>query len=264
MAKLILSLDGLVLKEIPLTKERTTIGRKPHNDIHIDNLALSGEHAVIVMIANDCSLEDLDSVNGTLINGKPVKKQFLRNNDVIEMGKYKLKFFGQGPPPASESADYEQTMMWRPATMKPATEQAGTGQPAAPASPAAAQAPPAAPLAKPAVAPAPPAAPPAKPAVAPAPPGAAPAKPAVAPAKPGMAPAKLAAAPANPAATPAPAAVATPSSGAKLGQGSVAPSTAKPLSETPSRASVSLIWKVVLVLTGIAMLAVLVYRIRGR
>ena len=48
MAKLILSMDGLVLKEIPLTKERTTIGRKPHNDIQIDNLAVSGEHAVIV------------------------------------------------------------------------------------------------------------------------------------------------------------------------------------------------------------------------
>ncbi|HVJ10924.1 MAG TPA: FHA domain-containing protein, partial [Burkholderiales bacterium] len=50
MAKLILSMDGLVLKEIPLAKERTTIGRKPHNDIQIDNLAVSGEHAVIVTI----------------------------------------------------------------------------------------------------------------------------------------------------------------------------------------------------------------------
>jgi pSer/pThr/pTyr-binding forkhead associated (FHA) protein len=56
MAKLILSMDGLVLKEIPLAKERTTIGRKPHNDIQIDNLAVSGEHAVIVTILNDCFL----------------------------------------------------------------------------------------------------------------------------------------------------------------------------------------------------------------
>jgi pSer/pThr/pTyr-binding forkhead associated (FHA) protein len=65
MAKLILSLDDVVLNEIPLTKERTTIGRKPHNDIQIDNLAVSGEHAVIETIMNDCILEDLGSTNGT-------------------------------------------------------------------------------------------------------------------------------------------------------------------------------------------------------
>ena len=70
MAKLILSMDGLVLKDIPLTKERTTIGRKPHNDIQIDNLAISGEHAVIVTILNDSFLEDLNSTNGTFINGQ--------------------------------------------------------------------------------------------------------------------------------------------------------------------------------------------------
>ena len=69
MAKLILSMDGLVLKEIPLAKERTTIGRKPHNDIQIDNLAVSGEHAVIVTILNDSFLEDLGSTNGTVVNG---------------------------------------------------------------------------------------------------------------------------------------------------------------------------------------------------
>ena len=106
MAKLILSMDGLVLKEIPLLKERTTIGRKPHNDIQIDNLAVSGEHAVIVTIMNDCFLEDLGSTNGTLINGAPAKKHFLQNNDVIELGKYKLKFVGKGPPPAAASEDY--------------------------------------------------------------------------------------------------------------------------------------------------------------
>ena len=86
MAKLILSMDGLVLKEIPLTKERTTIGRKPHNDIQIDNLAVSGEHAVIVTILNDSFLEDLGSTNGTMVNGGAVKKHFLQNNDVVELG----------------------------------------------------------------------------------------------------------------------------------------------------------------------------------
>ena len=126
MAKLILSMDGLVLKEIPLAKERTTIGRKPHNDIQIDNLAVSGEHAVIVTILNDCFLEDLGSTNGTLVNGNPVKKHFLQNNDVVELGKYRLKFVGEAPLPAAtaEKADFEKTMVLRPSAMKAAADQA--------------------------------------------------------------------------------------------------------------------------------------------
>jgi pSer/pThr/pTyr-binding forkhead associated (FHA) protein len=125
MAKLILSMDGLVLKEIPLTKERTTIGRKPHNDIQIDNLAVSGEHAVIVTILNDSFLEDLGSTNGTVVNGNPIKKHFLQNNDVIELGKYKLKFVGEAAPAAgAEKADFEKTMVLRPSAMKAAAEQA--------------------------------------------------------------------------------------------------------------------------------------------
>ncbi len=126
MAKLILSMDGLVLKEIPLAKERTTIGRKPHNDIQIDNLAVSGEHAVIVTILNDCFLEDLGSTNGTLVNGNPVKKHFLQNNDVVELGKYRLKFVGEAPSLAAtaEKADFEKTMVLRPSAMRAAAEQA--------------------------------------------------------------------------------------------------------------------------------------------
>src|ERR1700674_3986532 len=128
MAKLILSMDGLVLKEIPLTKERTTIGRKPHNDIQIDNLAVSGEHAVIVTILNDSFLEDLGSTNGTVVNGNAIKKHFLQNNDVIELGKYKLKFVGEAAPAASgEKADFEKTMVLRPAAMKAAAAAAGGG-----------------------------------------------------------------------------------------------------------------------------------------
>jgi hypothetical protein len=76
LLSLILSMDGLVLKEIPLTKERTTIGRKPHNDIQIDNLAISGEHAVIVTILNDSFLEDLNSTNGTFVNGQADQETF--------------------------------------------------------------------------------------------------------------------------------------------------------------------------------------------
>ena len=126
MAKLILSMDGLVLKEIPLTKERTTIGRKPHNDIQIDNLAVSGEHAVIVTILNDSFLEDLGSTNGTVVNGNAIKKHFLQNNDVIELGKYKLKFVAEAAPAGApgEKADFEKTMVLRPSAMKAAADQA--------------------------------------------------------------------------------------------------------------------------------------------
>ena len=118
MAKLILSMDGLVLKEIALNKERITIGRKPHNDIQIDNLAISGEHAAIVTILNDSFLEDLNSTNGTLVNGQPVKKHFLRNNDVVELGKYKLKYVSEQANAGAGEADFEKTMLIRPNVMK--------------------------------------------------------------------------------------------------------------------------------------------------
>ena len=143
MAKLILSLDGMVLREYPLSKERTTIGRKPHNDIQIDNLAVSGEHAVIVTILNDSFLEDLGSTNGTVVNGNPIKKHFLQNNDVIELGKYKLKFIGEATPAATgDKADFEKTMVLRPAQVRAATEQAKAAAAASanPANPGGAQA----------------------------------------------------------------------------------------------------------------------------
>jgi predicted component of type VI protein secretion system len=112
MAKLILSLDGQLIKEYALTKERTTIGRKPHNDIQIDNLAVSGEHAVIMTILNDSFLEDLGSTNGTLVNGQPVKKHFLQSSDTVEIGKYKLKYMNEAPANLSQ-ADFEKTMVLR-------------------------------------------------------------------------------------------------------------------------------------------------------
>jgi pSer/pThr/pTyr-binding forkhead associated (FHA) protein len=137
MAKLILSMDGLVLKEITLTKERTTIGRKPHNDIQIDNLAVSGEHAVIVTILQDSFLEDLGSTNGTIVNSQPIKKHFLQNNDVIELGKYKLKYINEAPASQTKAADFEKTMVLRPGAVKPQPP----APPAASAAPAAAVAP---------------------------------------------------------------------------------------------------------------------------
>jgi hypothetical protein len=145
MAKLILSMDGLVLKEIQLTKERTTIGRKPHNDIQIDNLAVSGEHAVLVTILADSFLEDLGSTNGTMVNGQPVKKHFMQNNDVIELGKYKLKYVADAAPAGAAKADFEKTMILRPGAMRPAPAAAPAAAAAAAATPAAA----APPMAKP-------------------------------------------------------------------------------------------------------------------
>jgi len=143
MAKLILSLDGQLIKEFTLSKERTTIGRKPHNDIQIDNLAVSGEHAIIMTILNDSFLEDLGSTNGTLVNGNPVKKHFLQNNDVIELGKYKLKFIGEAAPAAGaggDKADFEKTMVLRPSTMKAAAQAAAAAGGGAQAAVAARQA----------------------------------------------------------------------------------------------------------------------------
>ena len=92
MAKIILIEEGKVLQEMVLSKERITIGRRPHNDLVIDNLAISGEHAAIMTIVNDSFLEDLGSTNGTLVNGQLVKKHFLQDNDVIELAKYKIRY----------------------------------------------------------------------------------------------------------------------------------------------------------------------------
>ena len=106
MPKMIVSIDGVVIKEVQLTKDRTTLGRRPYNDIVIDNLAVSGEHAVMQMSGADVFLEDLNSTNGTYVNGKAIKKQQLQNGDTVEIGKYKIKFVHDGA-----SDNYEKTMV---------------------------------------------------------------------------------------------------------------------------------------------------------
>ena len=121
MGKLVVSLDGVVIKEVQITKEKTTLGRRPYNDIVIDNLAVSGEHAVLQMVGNDVFIEDLNSTNGTYINGKAVKKQLLAGNDTIEVGKYKIKFV------VEDGTDYEKTMIMKPGQMAGMS----SGQPAA-------------------------------------------------------------------------------------------------------------------------------------
>jgi len=111
MGKLVVSLDGVVIKEVQITKDKTTLGRRPYNDIVIDNLAVSGEHAVLQMVGADVFIEDLNSTNGTYINGKAVKKQLLTHNDTVEIGKYKIKYL------VEDGTDYEKTMIMKPGTM---------------------------------------------------------------------------------------------------------------------------------------------------
>ncbi len=92
MPKMIVSLDGVVIKEVQLSKDRTSLGRRPYNDIVIDNLAVSGEHAVLQMSGSEAYLEDLNSTNGTYVNGKTIKKQMLQSGDFVEIGKYRIQY----------------------------------------------------------------------------------------------------------------------------------------------------------------------------
>ncbi len=91
MPKLIVSIDGVVIKEVELNKSRSTLGRRPYNDIVIDNLAVSGEHVAFLLSGTEVTLEDLNSTNGTYVNGNVVKKHVLQNDDVVEVGKYQIK-----------------------------------------------------------------------------------------------------------------------------------------------------------------------------
>ena len=104
MPKMIVSIDGVVIKEFQLTKDRTTLGRRPYNDIVIDNLAVSGEHAALQMVGGEVYLEDLNSTNGSYVNGKSIKKQLLQNNDTIEVGKYKIRFVNETAGAALDKA----------------------------------------------------------------------------------------------------------------------------------------------------------------
>jgi len=109
MARLVLSLDGQVLAEYNMSKERYTIGRLPDNDIRIDNPAVSGHHALIINILNDSFLEDLNSTNGTYVNGKIVKKHAMQHGDVITVGHHSLRFIdSEADEPADE---FEKTMI---------------------------------------------------------------------------------------------------------------------------------------------------------
>ena len=110
MARLILSLDGQVMAEYNMNKERYTVGRLPDNDIRIDNAAVSGHHSLIINILNDSFLEDLNSTNGTYVNGKLIKKHALQHGDVITVGHHQLRFMEDD----EQQDEFEKTMVIQP------------------------------------------------------------------------------------------------------------------------------------------------------
>jgi pSer/pThr/pTyr-binding forkhead associated (FHA) protein len=110
MARLILSLDGQTLAEYNMTKERYTVGRLPDNDIRIDNAAVSGHHSLLINILNDSFLEDLNSTNGTYVNGKLIKKHALQHGDVITVGHHQLRYVDDQAQQQPED-EFEKTMV---------------------------------------------------------------------------------------------------------------------------------------------------------
>ncbi|MSR07962.1 MAG: FHA domain-containing protein [Gammaproteobacteria bacterium] len=108
MARLLLSLDGQVLAEYNVSKERYTVGRLQDNDIRIDNPTISGHHSLIINILNDSFLEDLNSTNGTYVNGRLIKKHALQNGDVVTVGRHQLRFLDES---ADEEDEFASTMV---------------------------------------------------------------------------------------------------------------------------------------------------------
>jgi pSer/pThr/pTyr-binding forkhead associated (FHA) protein len=107
LAKIVITLEGNLIREDRLIKEKTTLGRRPYNDVVIENLAVSGEHAVFEKTDSEVYLEDLNSTNGTYVNGRAVKRHRLQHGDRIDIGKYKIKFMME------QDDDYEKTQLIR-------------------------------------------------------------------------------------------------------------------------------------------------------
>ena len=111
MAKLVLRLPDGTTREFALDRERVTIGRRADNEVCLPFPAVSGEHAAVVTILDDSFLEDLNSTNGTLVNGKPVTKHFLRDNDEIDIGRHALVYVSGDYLPAEHRPLPEGTEM---------------------------------------------------------------------------------------------------------------------------------------------------------
>ena len=112
MAKLMVTLNGVIQGHYFVDKDTFTIGRNADNDIALDDPCISKLHAVIVTLGNDQVMEDVGSANGVLINGKKTAKRILQNNDMIGMGAFELKYMNQR---VSSNMDFEKTQMLVPA-----------------------------------------------------------------------------------------------------------------------------------------------------
>jgi hypothetical protein len=108
MAKLVLSSGGSLVRQYFIDKERFTIGRQAHNDLVIEDPAVSRDHAIIITVGNDRIVEDLDSSNGTFINGARVSRRILQHGDVMQFGRYHLRYVN---PKDSTEINLEQTML---------------------------------------------------------------------------------------------------------------------------------------------------------
>jgi len=111
MGKLVLHLPDGATRDIPLARERMTIGRRADNDICLPLPTVSAEHAAVITVLDDSFLEDLGSRNGTLVNGKEVKKHFLRDRDEIDIGRQRLVYFSgvfEAVDPAPDPAPVRQ------------------------------------------------------------------------------------------------------------------------------------------------------------
>ena len=137
--KLILKFKDTVISEIPLDKEETTIGRKPENTIHVDNLAVSGRHARVLRIGNKAILEDLGSTNGTFVNDKQITKHILQHGDSIVIGKHVLTFVSLEDKPVKAAPepeeDMDKTMVITPQARSAMISKNGTSPSSAPAMP---------------------------------------------------------------------------------------------------------------------------------
>ena len=107
MAKLIMTLDGAILKEYSLDKDSISIGRKHGNDIQLNDLTVSGRHSLITVMGENTYVDDLGSTNGTLLNGARVAKSVLKHGDLIQVGNYQFTYF------EDEQEEYEPTMFLR-------------------------------------------------------------------------------------------------------------------------------------------------------
>lgn len=111
MATIQIMFNGEVLQERELAKETITIGRKNDNDIQLDNLAVSGHHAKILTVLNESFIEDMNSTNGTYLNGSLINKKPLTHNDVIKVGKHEIKYINEN---AQSGDDFGKTMIINP------------------------------------------------------------------------------------------------------------------------------------------------------